>query len=94
VHPYLLDLYAKQRHADALRAAERWRMAREREQEVRSRRGEVRPTHRAKASRGPSPVQRLGWVLVAIGLRLAVRGSPAKRPSRKGNRPDVATALP
>jgi hypothetical protein len=66
VHPILIDLYAQERHADMLRTAELWRAARERRDDLLSERGTARPTRR----------ERLGWMLVGIGLRLAV-GGPA-----------------
>jgi hypothetical protein len=69
VHPILIDLYARERHADMLRAAELRRAARERRTALSSERGTARLT----------PRERLGWLLVTLGLRLAVDASPSAR---------------
>ena len=66
MHPILIDLYAQERHAEMLRTAELWRAARERRDEA----GAAQPTRR----------ERFGWLLVTLGLRLAVgtRPNPAR----------------
>ena len=69
MNPILIDLYAHERHADMLRTAELWRLARERRDESFQERGASRRTQR----------QRLGWMLVTLGLRLAVGTSPSVR---------------
>ena len=67
VHPILIDLYAHERHADMLRTAELWRAARQRRDVLLHERGTCRPTQR----------ERLGWMLVTLGLRLAVGTRPS-----------------
>jgi hypothetical protein len=65
VHPILIDLYAQERHAAMLRTAEKWRVARERRDRS--------VHHGADAQRRPPGLrERLGWLLVVAGLRLAV----------------------
>jgi hypothetical protein len=75
MHPILIDLYARERHADLLRAAERRRACRQRRDELLREPATVDRSH----PRAASLRRRLGWTLVAIGLRLAVE-APAPRP--------------
>ena len=66
MHPILIDLDAHERHADMLRTAELWRAARQRHDEL---------LHEREASRATQR-ERLGWMLVTLGLRLAVGRCP------------------
>ena len=73
MHPILIDFYAHERHADMLRTAEMWRAARER-------RDQMLQERRADREHAASVRERVGWMLVVVGLRLAVGDASRVRP--------------